>query len=70
MSSEIQLTVTVVEGPRILVGFSNENFSQAVYIPFTDVDGMRGMAKHFGEALSAAVEEAHRSKLGLILPKG
>ncbi len=70
MSSEIQLTVSVVEGPRVLIGFSNEAFSQAVYLPFTDKDSMMRMVKSFSDALAASVQEAHNATIGLILPKG
>jgi len=71
MSSDVQLTVTVVgdiTGYKMLIGFHNDTFSQAVYLP--DTDNLDAVIEQFHQSLVDSLNEIRRAQIGLILPKG
>lgn len=51
----VQITIAPVPDPdgkhRIMIGFSNEHFSQCVNFPYTNMDDVNLMAEQFRKAL-------------------
>lgn len=64
----IQTTIAPVEGKDLIViGFSNEVFSQAIYVPFTSVEDASLVGEAFRDGIMKAAREIQRRNVGLVI---
>lgn len=62
---DVQITISAVQQGKIVLGFSNDAFSQAIFLPVSDIKEVETMALGFYNAIVTAAEEA----LGIPAPK-
>lgn len=54
---DTQITVAATEDGRVLLGFANELFSQAIYLPVVDISSMQSLGMSLFNALVTEAEK-------------